>query len=243
VPDPDLPNREPLVALAAVQRPSEILETAGPLDPETRRPPLVLWAPAADALSSYAAIARMIAEMFAADDIAWLDRRLAAAGGPASTRYAPCRARWVDRSEEQAELRLSCGRMDTVSLEGHVAVAGGEVTGGRIDTLTVDGVMLRRLLPVSGHVTRDWSSWSAILRTRDGTGEVRARLPSGERIVGLRLDSTGDGNAALSIELSDEVPALDAALAALSRDPAAGFGGGPLDRRAILAGLGRAFEQ
>jgi hypothetical protein len=243
VPSPDLPNREPLVALAAVERPSEMLDTEGSLNPETRRSPLVLWTPAPDAEASFATIARMVAEVFAADDIAWLDRRLAAAGGPTSVRYAPCRARWIDQSDTRAELRMTCGRKDTVSLQGYVSVADGKVAGGRIDTLTVDGAMLRRLLPVGGSVTRDWSSWSVMLRARDGSGDLRARLPAGERIVGLRLDSTGDGNAALSLELSDEAPALDAVLAALSLDKAAGLGGGPLNRRAILAGLSRAFEQ
>ncbi len=243
VPNPDLPNREPLVALASVQRPSEILDTVGPLDPETRRPPLVLWKPASDSAMTFAELARLVAELFATSDAAWLDRQLSAKGGAVQVRSARCRVQPADRDGARTELRMSCGgRTEPVSLGGFVSVGAGAPVGGRIDTLSIDGgATLHRLRVTGGHVERDGPSWSIILTVGEGAGILSARLPTGERIAELHLAGTGDGAARLDVMIADETPSFDSVLAAVADDAGGGLGPGPFNRRSLLAALGRAL--
>lgn len=245
VPNPDLPNREPLVALASARRPSEILDTVGPLDPETARPPLVLWTPASDPAATFAALARLVAELFAASDVAWLDGELAAKDGPAQTRSVPCRIRSTAQDGAGTELRMSCGgRDEPVSLDGFATLREGTVVGGRLDTLSIDGgAALHRLRVTGGTVARDGASWSIGLTARDGTGALSARLPTGERIAELRFTGADEGEARLEVMIADDTPPFDSALAALARDKGGALGLGPLNRRSILAGLGRALAE
>ncbi len=226
--DPDLPNRDPMVLVAANTPPVDAIEAAGQFDPTVDRPPVALWQPGQSA-------AALAALMFGNADITWLDERLAALDLPAARTYrGPCKLRFV----ADKEVRFSCTAEDkTSSLEGFVRMKEGEVVGGRVDRLSLGGqTPVRRLFIEPGS---SGTADTLQLKLREAGQGLSARLASGERlsILTLSLSATGTGQAEISVV--DDISALAAAidmLSMLSADSA------PL-RRPILAALDAQLSQ
>lgn len=235
-PDPDLANADPVRELAAGRALADILEPSGPRNPETPRRALTYWAPMTDAAANLAGIARDVGAQFATSDIVWLDSHLAAHRAPGSSHRTTCRTQSVQREDGRVELRLDCGgEGSTLTLSGFVVSNGDEVTGGRIDALSLNGdAAVRRLRVVGGAATAQ----SVAIDLRDASADLHPRLLSGERIAGVRLGADG----VIEVRIVDDLDALDSALDLLARDDDGALGPGPLRRRAVLAGIARAFE-
>ncbi len=239
IPSPDLPNRDPLPALATAQHAADILETTGAMNPETRRGNLLLWTSAADAPDTLGALARDVAESFAASDIAWLDARLAAASSATQVSHrAPCRLTRVPAGMDRTEFRVRCGGGDDgIGIAGHVVADRQSVSDGRIDEISVgrDGT-IRRLAVAGGTIAHDGDATVIGVVPRESGAGLSARLPSGGRIAGLRFDFR-EGGDSVEMEISDDMPVLDAAIDRLVAADAEALGPGPLRRRALLAAL------
>lgn len=237
-PSPDLVNREPLIALAAVDSMDKILETDGPLDPETRRPVALQWSAAGDAAATFDALARDVGGMFTAGDIGWLDARLARFGANPVTYRASCREDRVARGEDRVELRLDCGeKAGELKLAGFVILQGSTVTDARIDALSIgDGDTLYRLEMADGTVMLEGGSEIIRLSLREAGAGLTARLLSGRRIVAIEVRSYGR-QAIVRLDTEEDLPALDTALGALASSEV--LGSGPLRRRAVLRSLAR----
>lgn len=237
-PDPDLPNRDPLADLDSTGSLKAVLEPPGAMDPRTLRPPLLHWQPSAEPATTLASVARSLAGMFAAADILWLDRLLAAQGGTESRRSAPCRLERLQLPEDRQELRVGCDG-DDVTLSGFVTIAAGRVTGGRIDRLRIArSPELRRLRIAGGSFAQDGDIEILRLTTREAASGLSARLLSGVRVAEIALTS-GPSQASVEVVMVDDLDGLDRAVANLS--DGAALGPGPLRRRMILGGLGRAL--
>lgn len=242
---PDLPNRDPIQALKEADKPSAILATHGPLDPETPRAPLRHWAPAADARSTFTGLARDLAGLFTAADIAWLDGRLARRQVAVVRLGADCGIQRVALDDERTELRMACDAADeALSLAGFVILKGTEVDGGRIDALSIrDDTGAGRLRIVGGAVDREATAVSIDVRLRDGATGAHARLLSGRRVVGLQVRSDQADRGRIEIGIADDLGPLDAAIEAIAQGDDAALAAGPPRRRAILASLEHAFAE
>lgn len=243
--NPDLPNRDPIQALKEVDKASAILATRGPLDPETPRAPLRHWAPAADAQSTFAGLARDVAGLFTAADIAWLDESLARRGAAVTRLGADCNIGRIALDDGRQELRMACGPSDdALSLAGFVILRGAVVDGGRIDALSVgDGAGASRLRVSGGAVSRTVDADVIDIGLRDGATGMHARLPSGERVVELRVRCDQANRGRIEIGIADDLGPLDAAITAIAQGDDAALAAGPPRRRAILASLEHAFAE
>lgn len=226
--DPDLPNRDPMILIAANTAPADAIEAAGQFDPTTVRTPIALWQPDQSA-------AEMIAMMFGNSDIAWLDERLAAITLPASRSHVgTCKLGFVgDR-----EIRFACKADDrTLSIDGFVRMQDGEVVGGRVDHLSLEGQTPVRRLFIEPGSTGTADTLALVLREA-GQG-LSARLASGERLSALRLALSPTGLGQAEISVIDDIAMLAEAIGTLhdlSSDT-------PPMRRSILAALDAHLSQ
>jgi hypothetical protein len=241
-PSPDLPNRNPLLELASAGSPDKILDTDRAMNPETRRPILPQWSPGAEAAETFADAARAVAGAFARNDIAWLDRRLAAeAAGETVDHNATCRLLGVELSDERSETRFDCGEADGLRLSGFVVARGHVVEGGRVDAISIGGGReTRRLLVVGGSLAAERRPETFRLELREAGTELQPRLGSGERITAFSLRRYGRQGVA-EITTVDDLGALVRPLERLAADGSDALGPGPLRRRAILAALDAAL--
>ena len=247
-PDPDIPNRDPIVALKPGVMPFDTIEPFGVFDPTAPREPILVWKAAASEVETFAGVAREVASWFARRDIAWLDARLSAAPSRVGTTYrAACRSRRVDRGAGAHELRIRCGRAeDGLLLDGHLTRRESAVIGGAIRELAIDGgPPIRRLRVAGGNVIADGATEILSVELREGAAGLAARLPTGERLsyLVLTIDRSGEGDAEVSI--IDDVADLGRAVTRIAEISAGSgegpFGSGPLRRRAVLAALDAAL--
>lgn len=238
-PSPDLPNRNPLLELAAAGSPDKILDTDGVMNPETPRPMVLQWSPGAEPAGTFAGVARAVAGVFAASDIAWLDRRLAAAAVVDTVDHnATCRLEEVQLSDARSETRFDCGEAaDGLRLTGFVVARGPVVEGGRVDTISIgQGQETRRLLIAGGSLAVERRPETFRLELREAGAELQPRLVSGERVTAFSLRRYGRQGVA-EITTTDDLDGLDRALERLAADGSDALGPGPLRRRAVLAAL------
>lgn len=221
----DLPNRDP-IPLLATRAPDAIVETEGAMNPETRREPVTLWQPTADAFD---AAAREIAALLTPGDLALIDRLLRKAAPESSvTDELACETATAPRPSGGEELRFTCTGSGH-ALSGHLA-QGAAGTAGRIDTLRIAGAP-----PLSNlHATVVESAETmTVFLAQPGSG-IAARLADGRRIAQLEI-AVQERRA--RIHIFDDFSPLAAALDRQARagDPA--FGPGPFRRRAVLRAL------
>lgn len=226
--NPDLPNRDPMILVAANTPAADAIEAQGKFDPTVTRKPVALWMPGQSASG-------ILAALFGKSDIAWLDATLAAIDGlPMQTFGGACKLGFVD----DKEIRFSCGADDaSLRLDGFVQMKNGEVVGGRIDSLVVGkyGPVRRLFIETGSTGTQD----TLELSLREGSQGLSARLAGGERLSSLTLTLSPSGVGRAEISIIDEITVLADAITrmdALSANT-------PPVRRTILADLNAQLAQ
>lgn len=240
IPSPDLPNRDPQARIAAGLAREAAVAAAGPFDPARPRPLALLWSPTGPPAELYDIAVRQLADAFAAADIVALDRALEQAASRAGKRLAQrraiCRLGRADIGGEM-ELRLDC-RGDA-TLNGHLRLAQGRVTGGRVRALSLGGNPAIHWLDVAAGPGLHGDPPRLRIQLARSAQHLSPRLPDGARVQQLELQMEDDGRAALALTLSDESPLLTRAIAAMAEAPGPYhlLGGGPPRRRALLDAL------
>jgi hypothetical protein len=169
IPNPDIPNRDPLAGtlegspgagrLSAEARLAVLVaqsDVHARFEPSSPRPSLEVWSVAAGAGEVIDRVIAGLSWFLAADDIRRLDRHLfaqALRAGAKDERYeTPCDYQASARGHAQYRLTFSCqppqGQSNSgrFALEGFVYLEGGRLTGGTIERLTVgEGDDLRDL--------------------------------------------------------------------------------------------------
>ncbi len=246
-PSPDLPNRNPLIELAAGAPLENVIEPSGQFDPTVPRAPIPVWRASKDDAQTFGSFAREIATFFSAHDIAWLDARLAAIEPSAAKTYrGVCRTRRIDRQDGFDELRIECGAGGgDLAIDGHLRRRGSEVLDGRLRELKVGGHPTVQLLRVAGGtVSAEGRGELLRLELREGAADLAARLVSGERLSSLTLRFDRSGASEAEIAVLDDLSPLSAAILHMVEMVSDGdpLGPGPLRRRALLAALKAALN-
>ncbi len=184
----DLLNRDPIPLLAHLP-PAAIVETDGPMNPETPRAPTTLWTPGDN---DFASAAREVGAMLTDGDLAAIAKRL---GGRVSTLNLTCDTTRAARPQGGEEIRFACQNPD---VSGHLADGAG-----RIDHLRVGDAPPLRNLAIQGRNLRQPGS------------DLPARLHDGRRVAAFRLDPPQldivDDFAPLAAALTDRAKAGDPA--------------------------------
>lgn len=214
IPDPDIPNRNPLLVqlmasevatpmpdaadvLTRLVAQSSIRSAFEPLNP---RPPLETWSP-----STPGAIAHVISglsESIAALDIRRLDEHLFERGtkseAPRRFYYSACKFLQKTGGSQTYRLSFKCQRpegVDTagVTMEGRAYVEGGAVVRGAIYRITMaDLGVVRDLEIAGGTVELRNGRWLAQLQVvRDG---LHARRADGNAVESMQLSWRNSAN-------------------------------------------------
>ena len=223
VPDPDIPNRDPLTELADVagaepvsltvtdRRLRQALQQVGVhsrFEPSNPRAPLEIW-PLADHAPD--ALERAIAGLgafLAAADIRRLDEHLfARAEGKAArltSRESPCELELLRRDEDRRRLTFRCaadGGGGSTSLDGVAYVESGRVVAGSIErALIADGDELRDLDVVAGWARSVAAELTAELQVVQRSARLHARGADGSAVRRITVrgqaprPGTGDGD-------------------------------------------------
>jgi hypothetical protein len=180
IPNPDLPNRDPLPPPGGPQPKGLALShVAARFEPLLPRPPLEVWR-AGDAQAARRFVAGL-AELIAAADVRALDEHLAARPARERRYEAPC-----ELASTHSTVRFRCvGTADLPTrIAGRADLRGARVTGGELTELAAGGATALEHLEVE----------SGAFNARDG----RMRLALRNRGLAARL---ADGSAVASVEL------------------------------------------
>jgi hypothetical protein len=243
--NPDIPNRDPLPVLHAVDaavhsQPISLAHVAAPFEPLLARPPLETWQ--LDAPENAPRLARGLAEFVAESDIVQLDRLL----------IAQRVAHAVQRREYRANCTLQRG-----AAEGHVQhmdVACSPVAQER-GGLQLQARLEMREAHVTGAVDRlqlsgqepllDLSVSAGQLHSIAGKQHIAAQVSQGSRsarsadgnaIERLDLEWSGAAGRATAIVIEDFAPVREA-LRGMVRENADALGSKPFRRAALLPAL------
>lgn len=235
LPDPDIPNRNPL-AVSQEERPAAVTVPAalGPqeaqrlgglvrsshvpafLEPLNPRPPLEVWTADGGDDRGPVRLVTGLADILPGEDLRRLDAALFAWGsGPDAPRelhVLPCQVAVQPRGAGGERVKLRCAAGTGLSLEGRVFLDGSKVTGGTIERLDAAGSALRDLDVTSGKATSaDGRRNLEIAATQKLTG-LHARRADGHALELVRLawregEDTGEATVAF---LQDFAPAAEA---------------------------------
>lgn len=207
VPNPSLPDRNPLIEIDAGVKPMEVVEPEGDYDPAAPRGQRLLAGPSDDVLATAVAA---VGEFFAPDAIARLAAVLAGQGGQSAGFTAACTV-----ENAGGEMRFECAD-PSFGLSGYAAAGGGAVTR----------LVLKGYAPLSGLTVLSGKNGGELHLAENAYG-FPARLATGERLSMLRL---AGGRAEITV--TNDIAVLRRAVAALdlSED-------GPLQASAIVPAL------
>jgi hypothetical protein len=214
VPNPSLPDRNPLIELDAGVKAMEVVEPEGVYDPAVPRAPRLLIAPSDSPSDVLTAAVVAVGEFFPPEAIARLAAALQVQGGAGTRFTAAC-------SIEQAggERRFECAD-PSFGLSGYASARGGAVTR----------LALKGHAPVSGLNVLPGGNGS--LKLAESAQGLPARLATGERLSALRL---GGGRAEITV--TDDIAVLRRAVAALDLS-----GGGPLQAGVLAPALAASIK-
>ncbi|HYN20188.1 MAG TPA: hypothetical protein VE078_04450, partial [Thermoanaerobaculia bacterium] len=203
VPDPDIPNRDPLA------RPHPRAHVPAAFEPLNPRPPLEIW-------SSEQAPVRLVAglaELLAGEDARRLDAALFATGSrpeaPREKLTHPCTVSVAPRDSGE-RLKILCG----AALEGRIFLEGSRVTGGTIEHLELPGGTLRDLEVVGGS-TRE--NREAEITVAQKLTRLHARGADGNAVERIQLAWTEGKGEATVVTLRD-FARVEAAVEKLAAD-------------------------
>ena len=283
IPDPDLPNRDPLGETAPAVREFSVSERLGSsatallaevvrrsnvparLEPLAPRQPLETWAPDAGTVERLVA---GLAGFLPRGDVAALDRRLfELGGGPREPRRdfaAACRfelrrpaaGQGVDRVKfacgaEAGEGHAAAapaagerGHSGGLATAGRIFLAGGEVAGGEVERIALDGREELADLAVAGGSLRErGGAWEMRLRLAQKASGLHARRPGGDAVeeLVLTLPAAGAPAGRAELRLLADFSHVESAIAELLALPGAGpgdvFGDAPFRRGALVGAL------
>lgn len=234
IPNPDLPNRDPLALLAGNEidlaregLPSELATLAhipARVEPLNVRPPLEVWAG-----PEKARLIVGLASLLDRSDLQALDQGLAAnaSGQPQQSVALSCRIRYKDAAR-RASLRCA-GQGARLAAALYFQ---GRKAQGRVSEMIVSGALAPTALTLSGDTPRVGRAAHLTFR-RDG---LRARLADGRVLEQLVLlpRTTEEGPATLFIR--DDFARVNAALQKMTPGP-----GGPFQARLWMAQLAEAL--
>jgi hypothetical protein len=190
IPNPDLPNRDPMPPVVAPLAGAMLANVPARFEPLQPRLPLELWLPSAkgqEADAGTRALARRFAiglgDFFSAADLHALDRQLHASAGVAATRRMYRGNCTFSRSAVDMHFRCEAPLApDSVQLSGGVTLRGGRVSGGELHSLALGGgVPMSYLTIESGSLADDRAT---LLLHEDGQ---RIRMPDGTAIESIEL--------------------------------------------------------
>jgi hypothetical protein len=244
IPNPDLPNRDPLPPEAAPPVAGlPLAHVAARFEPLAPRPPLEVWP--ADAGSAGRRLVEGLAAHLAAFDTEALDRRLAArAAGKVRRHEAPCEVAWTE-----SMLRFRCVPADAraagaLRLAGRLTLAGGRVTGGEIAEVTVTPDAPLHFLAVrSGSIAAQSGRVSLAL----GGPGLDARLADGAAIAAVELSwhpgqvkrrgTLHEATGTAALDARDDFAAVRDALGRLDVEGEEALGPRPFGRARVLPPL------
>lgn len=252
IPDPGIPNRDPIAFGDRV--PAE-------LDPLTPRPPLEVWP-----LSETSDIGRLIAglaEFLAPADVARLDEFLFEQGrnmnGPRRNLSASCAMTGYDLAGWAYRVRFQCGgsEPDEFSVDGQFYIKEGEPLRGKVNRLWIEGAETFDEIDLAGGgIAQHDGQFTAALRLRQSFGGRHPRRADGAALESLTLSwralgeeltdpsaetsrQADTGDASLAV-IDDFAPVHDA-IAAMANDSAAGrldvFAAKPFRRADLMRAL------
>ena len=256
VPDPDIPNRDPLAApkrapVAAASLPATLGSTEArrlgevvlrshvpaffePLNP---RPPLEVWTADGGEEKGPERLVTGLAELLADEDVRQLDAALFARGSrpgaPRERTTLPCEVATQPWEGNGERVKLRCA-----ALEGRIYLDGPRVTGGTIDRLEN-----ARDLDVTGggSVTRSDGQREVEIAVAQQISGLHVRRPGGGAVELVRLTwKAGAASEATVVFLDDFAPAA-AAVQQLAAKTASGaldvFSSRPFRRTAVMGAL------
>jgi hypothetical protein len=232
-PSPSLVNRDPMPLVATMPL-DEIIETKGDLNPETPRPPEMLWHPGPDAFSS---AAREIAADLAPGDFVWLDSQLQRVAKPSETVQTLACGNAIQARPGTGEFRFDCAGGEH-SLRGFLNQRG-DLGQGRIDQLRIAGAATLGNLAIRSQRRGDVLQ----LEARLAGGTLSPRLEDGRRIAQLEIRSADTPEASARIVLCNDLAILARRLAASAEADDMRLGAGqPLRRRQVIELLASLLE-
>ena len=244
-PDPDLPNRDPLIELASGKEPAAVIEPSGLFDPTRRRAPIQVWQVPQDEPEAFGGFAQEVATFFSARDIARLDARLAEQAPESTQIYrGRCRTRHVALGNGLGELRIACDTRE-ISLEGYVRRRGAEILGGRLRSLTLgDHATIGLLRVAGGTLLAEAGREELRIGLQEDAAGLGARLVTGALLSALVLKIDPSGAAEAEVAVLDDLSPLRNALRRLAETSLDDhpLGPGPLRRRVILSALEAALS-
>ena len=262
IPDPDLPNRDPLTAQgpgsAAVSLPAALgpqeAERLGGLvrrshvpavfEPLNPRPPLEVWTAAGTDDKGPGRLIGGLGEFLTSEEVRRLDEHLFAAGSrpgqPRESLTAPCEVAVQQREGTAERVKLKCA-----ALEGRFFLDGSRVTGGTIERLETAGGTLRDLEVSGGTATAAAGRREVEVEVAQKLSGLHVRRADGNALERVRLawqdgETSGEATAVFLADFAE----VDAALGKLVERTVAGnldaFSSQPFRRAAVLGPL---FEE
>lgn len=240
IPNPDLPNRDPLPPEGAPMPAGLALaHVPARFEPLAPRAPLEVWP--ADAGVAARALVEGLAAHLAEIDVQQLAERLAAGGGSVRRYEAACELAW---SAGAVRFKCAAAAPDGVRIAGRVTLAGARVTGGELAEVAVPGAAPLRVAPIRGGAfDADKGRLSVALGGPDGG----ARLPNGAAVTALvlsgvprdavRRGETFEAPGAATVDIRDDFAAVRDALAALSAEAHSALAPLPFGRARVLPAL------
>ena len=247
LPNPDVPNRDPLPpeGASAAATPTGLVAAHVPARFEALapRPPLETWSTGSVAIARrfVAGLAGHIADA----DVRALDGRLAARGSASTRRYeAPCEVAWSGAAVRFKCVSADAAAPESMRLAGRVTLAGGRIAGGDVAEAAVAGAApLQQLEVKSGAFDPGAGRLAIVLATRG----LNARLADGAAITGIELrwrpgDAARRGAAravaaTATLSARDDFAAIREALSTLATDERGAFGPLPFGRARMLPAL------
>jgi len=249
IPNPDLPNRDPLPAERA--RPAAgaaLTHVAAQFEPLLPRPPLAVWT--IDQPDTVRRFVAGIADFMAAADARALDEELAARAArarPSPLRYeAPCEVAWADRW-----LRFKCLSAEERSpqsarLAGRIDLDAGRAVGGELSALGVGYAASLHRFDLKAHALDLGAGRLSVVPASRGMG---ARLADGSVVESVELRwrpsnvslraGAREVRANAVVSAADDFAPVRDAIAALAADTTArgAFNAQPFSRARILGAL------
>jgi hypothetical protein len=248
IPNPDVPNRDPLPPEGAPRVDGlQLSHVAARFEPLAPRAPLEVWTAELAVRRFVIGLAGHLAEV----DVRKLDARLAsfaqderlAANAAAATRRyeAPCEVAWTDETLRFRCVPVESSAPGSLRLAGRVALAGRRVAGGDLADAVVDGAAALQHFEIRAGT---FDPGAGRLTLVAGGRTLSARLADGSAIAGIELrwraNEVGrrgtmrevSGSATLSAR--DEFAPVREALATLALDPADVMGPKPFGRARVL---------
>ena len=239
IPNPDVPNRDPLPPEGAPRvNGLQLSHVAARFEPLAPRAPLEVWTAELAARRFVIGLAGHLAEV----DVRTLDARLAANAAAATRRYeAPCEVAWTDDTLRFRCVPAESSARGSLRVAGRVALAGRRAAGGELAEVVVGSAAALQNIEIRSGI---FDSGAGRLTLVAGGRTPGARLADGAAIteVELRWRANDVGRRAATREVSavailsarDEFAPVREALATLAVDGADALGPKPFGRARVL---------